>query len=95
MKLSNRHKKTLSTLFNCKTKQVDWNDAVSLCQAMDIEVEQRDGSCVMLRAESAKLCLHSPHPQKEMKPYAIRQLRSFISTVETARSKPAQKRAFG
>lgn len=60
---------------------MDWGDLMSLCCALEVTVEQREGSAVSFSYGDARLCLHTPH-SKDMKPYAIREAREFIRKVE-------------
>lgn len=45
------------------------------------DIEERHGSAVAIELNGKLLIAHRPHPQKEAKRYAIRELRDFLAVV--------------
>ena len=55
-----------------------WKDLVSLIKGLGGEVVYNDGSKVFFCLNELVFHLHSPHPQKEIKKYLVKELRDFL-----------------
>jgi hypothetical protein len=59
-------------------RNIIWGDVVSLVEALGGKVIQGDGSRVRFSLNGIALNIHSPHPQKELKRYQVKDVRTFI-----------------
>ena len=83
-KLSSKHQRTLEAIFAEPTLgNITWDAVVALCHALGAMIESGSGSARTFEFEGgATFHCHSPHPQKEVKRYAIRNLRDFLIKLE-------------
>ena len=83
MPLRKKHRKTLEALFATPTPaDVRWADVVGLIGALGGYVDEgRSGSRAAIEIRGRVASVHAPHPQPEMKRYAVRQLRDFLADV--------------
>lgn len=58
---------------------IEWRAIASLIKALGGEVQYGDGSSVRLDLKGESLNLHSPHPQKELKRYAVRLVKELLT----------------
>ncbi len=63
-------------------RNIVWNDVVSLVEALGGTVIQGNGSRVRFSLNDIALNIHSPHPQKELKRYQVKAVRSFLTKAE-------------
>lgn len=61
---------------------VEFDEVVRCLQAMGYDFKQNEGSRVSFSINSEVLPMHKPHPGKELKKYALRQLQQFIKQTE-------------
>lgn len=74
-----KQRKTLEKIFEKPTRSdVEWNEIKSLLTACGAEIREGKGSRVRIVLNNRILNLHSPHPQKEMKKYAVGLVRDFL-----------------
>ena len=66
-------------------RNIVWNDVVSLVEALGGTVIQGNGSRVRFSLNDIALNIHSPHPQKELKRYQVKAVRTFLIKVEVER----------
>jgi hypothetical protein len=59
-------------------RNIVWDDVVSLIEALGGIVIQEDGSRVRFSLNGVSLNIHSPHPQKELKRYQVKDVRTFL-----------------
>lgn len=67
-------------------KDYSFTEAVSLMKRLGFEVINKgktSGSRIRFyrSSDGAAINLHKPHPQDEMKPYAVKQLREFLKDL--------------
>ncbi|MBK8909187.1 MAG: type II toxin-antitoxin system HicA family toxin [Rhodospirillales bacterium] len=77
--VNKRHQKTLSTIFKTPTPvNLEWQSIEALFEALGaIRIEGR-GSRVRFELNGVVATFHRPHPQKEAKPYQVRDARRFL-----------------
>ncbi len=77
--MNNKQQKTLIAIFSKPTpKSIEWQEVESLINALGGEIKHNQGSKVRLDLNAISLNIHSPHPQKEVKQYAVNLLREFL-----------------
>jgi hypothetical protein len=77
--MNNKQRKTLSRLFESPTRSdIKWSDVVSLFKALGCEMFEGSGSRVTFVFQNGKIDMHKPHPQKELKKYAVENIRIFF-----------------
>ncbi len=80
--MNSKQRKTLARIFtNPTSADLDWRDVVSLLLALGAEQVEGDGSRVRFFLKDQPLALHRPHPGREMKRYAVRELRDFLAQL--------------
>lgn len=76
--MNRRHRDTLQRLFALPAPVVDWRDIESLFVALGATVVEGRGSRVRFELNGVVATFHRPHPQKEAKPYQVRDARRFL-----------------
>jgi hypothetical protein len=77
--MNKKQRKTYEALFtNPIRRNIVWDDVVSLIEALGGNVIQGDGSRVRFSLNEISLNIHSPHPQKELKRYQVKDVRTFL-----------------
>ena len=78
--MNSKHQKILISIFSTPVKKnIKWSDVEKLIIAVDGEIKQGDGSRIRISVSNQSLNIHTPHPQKELKPYQVRALRKLFS----------------
>jgi len=74
------HKKTLSAIFASPTPvTLEWRRIESLFLALGAQTIEGNGSRVRFELNGVIASFHRPHPQKEAKPYQVRDAREFLT----------------
>ncbi|MFZ3191951.1 MAG: type II toxin-antitoxin system HicA family toxin [Moraxellaceae bacterium] len=74
------HKKTLSAIFASPTPAtLEWRRIESLFLALGAQTVEGNGSRVRFELNGVIASFHRPHPQKEAKPYQVRDAREFLT----------------
>ncbi|MBX3055109.1 MAG: type II toxin-antitoxin system HicA family toxin [Anaerolineae bacterium] len=77
--MNKQHQKTLEAIFAKPVPTtLEWNRIESLFVALGATVIEGRGSRVRFELKGVIATFHRPHPQKEAKPYQIRDARSFL-----------------
>ena len=77
--MSSKHRRTLAALFEDPVRSnILWNDIVALMKSLGSDVTERAGSRVAFTLDRRTIVLHRPHPGKEVRPYAVEDLRDFL-----------------
>lgn len=80
------NKKQQKTLFRIKEKptraDVNWDEVQSFFKAIGAKVYEGAGSRVQVIFKARVLRLHKPHPQKNLKKYAVEAIRDFLINTE-------------
>lgn len=59
-------------------RNIVWDDVVSLIETLGGSVAEGNGSRVRFSLNGISLNIHSPHPQKELKRYQVKDVRTFL-----------------
>ncbi|MCA9992805.1 MAG: type II toxin-antitoxin system HicA family toxin [Ardenticatenaceae bacterium] len=77
--MNRRHQKTLEAIFKKPVPaSLEWNDIEALFLAAGANSIEGRGSRVRFELNGVVATFHRPHPQKEAKPYQIRDARRFL-----------------
>ena len=77
--MNNKNRKTLQNIFeNPVRNNIQWMDVEKLVFALGGTINQGNGSRVRIVVGGVSLNIHTPHPQKELKPYQVRKLRELF-----------------
>jgi len=77
--MNTRQRRTLDAVFRKPTsKGVKWRAVASLIKGLGGEIKYGDGSRVRIDLKGESVNIHSPHPQKELKQYAVRLVRELL-----------------
>ena len=78
--MNHRQRKTLDAVFASPVpKSLAWADIESLLVSLGAAKVNRDGSAASFYLNGARLDVHRPHPQKEAKPYVMRNAAQFLT----------------
>ena len=84
--MNKRQQTTLSRIKERPTRSdIKWQEIQSFFKAVGAEIHQGEGSRVQVILKSKVLRLHQPHPNKELKKYAIEAIRDFLINTEVIR----------
>jgi hypothetical protein len=76
------HRRTLVAVFATPTPtNLTWRQIEALFLALGAQVIEGRGSRVRFELSGVIATFHRPHPQKEAKPYQVRDARTFLSTA--------------
>ena len=82
MDLSGKHRKILEQLLRKPTpRNINWYDVEVLLLACGAKLIEGAGSRVKFRIQAHSLVTHRQHPQKEAKPYQIRDAIEFLRAM--------------
>lgn len=77
--VNTKHRKTLEALFsNPIPTTLAWRSIESLFVALGAQAIEGRGSRVRFALNGVVATFHRPHPQKEAKPYQVRDVRAFL-----------------
>ena len=80
--MNKRHQKTLEAVFKMPvTANLEWRRLEALFLALGAKVIEGEGSRVRFELHNAIITFHRPHPQKEAKPYQVRDARRFLEQL--------------
>jgi hypothetical protein len=80
--MKNTHRKTLEVIFRQPIPaNLEWRRIESLFLAIGAKVIEGSGSRVRFALNGVVSTLHRPHPQKEAKPYQVRDAKDFLEKV--------------
>ncbi|MBE0531709.1 MAG: type II toxin-antitoxin system HicA family toxin [Rhodospirillales bacterium] len=72
-------RKTLAALFARPTRgDVRWPDIEVLFRSLGADISEGAGSRVRVALNGVRAIFHRPHPQKEVKKYAVESVRDFL-----------------
>ncbi len=77
--MNTKQRKTLAAIFRKPVPAgLEWRAVASLIRALGGEIRYGDGSRVRVDLKGESVNLHSPHPHKELKRYAVRLVRELL-----------------
>ncbi|MEQ1638801.1 MAG: type II toxin-antitoxin system HicA family toxin [Methylococcales bacterium] len=80
--MNSTHKKTLAEIrANPVSKTLEWRRIEALLIALGCQVIEGNGSRVRFEKNGVIATFHRPHPEKEAKPYQVRDARAFIENL--------------
>lgn len=78
--MNKTHQKTLAAVFSLPAPAtLEWRRIESLFVAVGCQVIEGNGSRVRFELNGVVASFHRPHPQKEAKPYQVKDAREFLS----------------
>lgn len=80
--MNSRHRKTLVAVFASPTpKTLEWRAIEALLIAVGCFVVEGSGARVRFMRGDIVATFHRPHPEKEAKPYQVRDARAFLEQI--------------
>ena len=80
--MNNKQRKTLSAVFTYPASgEIEWKAIESLLIAAGARIIEGRGSRVRFIYGKIVATFHRPHPEKDAKPYQIRDARTFLETI--------------
>lgn len=77
--MNKSHRKTLAEVFSVPTsRSLEWRRIEALFLAVGAQSVEGRGSRVRFELNGVVASFHRPHPQKEAKPYQVRDAREFL-----------------
>ncbi len=77
--MNRKQRKTYDAIFATPIQRnIIWEDVVSLIEALGGKIIQGNGSRVHFSLNGISLNIHSPHLQKELKRYQVKDVRTFL-----------------
>lgn len=78
--MNSTHSKTLAAILGSPTpSSMEWRKIEALFIALGAQVIEGNGSRVRFELNGVVASFHRPHPQKEAKPYQVRDAKEFLS----------------
>lgn len=82
-KLKSKHKKTLQKIFDDPLRNdIRWDEVEKLLMSLGAEKREGKGSRMSFWIHEAVICLHKPHPRKEIKEYVVKTVRQYLLDLE-------------
>ena len=80
--MNNKHRKTLTAVFTYPMHGVvEWKAIEALLVAAGAKIIEGRGSRVRFICGNNVVTFHRPHPEKDAKPYQIRDARTFLEAI--------------
>ena len=80
--MNKSHRKVLEVIFKQPVaKTLEWRKIEALFQGVGAKIIEGAGSRVRFELNGVIATFHRPHPQKEAKPYQVRDARAFLEKV--------------
>ena len=64
--------------FRSEPRDFEWSEMIRLLRGLGFDQIEGSGSRVCFTNGEINIRLHKPHPQKEVKAYAVRQVRELL-----------------
>jgi len=75
-----KHQKTLELIFKRPVSgNVQWRDVIALLTALGAEMEEAEGSRVLIILNEKVMIQHRPHPSPSMDKGAVASMREFLA----------------
>ena len=83
--MNKRHQNTLNEIFKTPVPtSLEWRRIETLFVALGAKIIEGKGSRVRFELNDVVATFHRPHPQKEAKPYQVRDARNFLQQAGIA-----------
>lgn len=83
--MNSKHRKTLAAIFTKPApRAMPFRDIESLLRAIGCKIHEGEGSRVLFTRDGIDWPTHRPHPQKEARPYHIREVRDYLEALGVA-----------
>ncbi|MCL2122707.1 MAG: type II toxin-antitoxin system HicA family toxin [Desulfovibrionaceae bacterium] len=80
--MNNKHRKTLQAVFAYPMSgMIEWSTIEALLVAAGARAIEGRGSRVRFVCGKAVMTFHRPHPEKDAKPYQVRDARAFLEAI--------------
>ena len=79
--MNNKQQRTLQAIFNPKAGVIEWRAIESLFSAAGAKTVEGRGSRVRFVYGNITATFHRPHPEKDAKPYQVRDARAFLEAI--------------
>ena len=81
--MNNKQRKVLEKIFHRPTlASIKYNEVESLLKSLGVNVDiSRKGSNVFFEYNGIIQNIHRPHPQNELKKYAVEDIRKFLTEI--------------
>jgi len=77
--MNSKQRKTLNRIFEQPTRgDVEWAKIESLFKALGAELSEGNGSRTRIKLNNIKSVFHRPHPNPNVKKYAVEKVRDFL-----------------
>lgn len=77
--MNSKHRSTLEKILRSPTVHtLEWKKIESLLKAFDAKVIEGHGSRVRFELNGVIATFHRPHPNKEAKPYQVKDAKAFL-----------------
>lgn len=78
--MKRKHQKTLELLFNHPiSANIRWSEIEALLLELDAQIEEREGSRVLIRLFGERRVFHRPHPSPMTDKGAVASLRDWLN----------------
>ena len=80
--MNSRHKKTLQAVFSYpRSGTIEWSAIEALLLAVGAVLKEGRGSRVRFVYGQEVATFHRPHPEKDAKPYQVKDARNFLEAI--------------
>ena len=81
--MNNKQRKTLKRIFQRPTlSNIEYKNIESLMKALEVNVDvSRSGSRVCFEKNGEVQIIHKPHPENELKKYAVIDIKEFLLKI--------------
>jgi hypothetical protein len=80
--MNSKHQKTLQAVFATPVSgSIEWADIESLLIAAGAVLKEGRGTRIRFVYGNERATFHRPHPEKEAKPYQVKDARKFLETI--------------
>lgn len=77
--MNNKQRRTLNRIFERPTRSdIEWTEIESLFRALGAELREGNGSRMRVTLNNVKSVFHKPHPNPNVKKYAVENVRDFL-----------------
>ncbi len=80
--MNKKQRRILEQIFeNPIRKNIKYSDVENLLFSLGVQKMEGSGSRVVFYTQELSLKMHKPHPQKEIKPYQVIDIRQFLLRI--------------